>query len=234
MLTDVVKKSYSVSEVMRRLGMLFSGGTHGHITKKIKMYEIDTSHFKQQHMNIGKSPINKKLWQEILIKKENSNTERTKLLRRALMESGREYKCEDCGLKDNWNGKPICIQIDHINGNRSDNRLENLRFLCPNCHSQTSTFNVAKTPFRKEKIKKCIRCGIDFTYNTTRRKYCSVKCANQKECKERKTKIVWPEKNVLLQMLLESNFTQVAFKLGISDNAIRKHLRKLENITVGS
>ena len=51
-----------------------------------------------------------------------------------------EYRCFDCNIVDTWNGKPIKLQLDHINGIRNDNRLENLRWLCPNCHSQTETF----------------------------------------------------------------------------------------------
>lgn len=51
-----------------------------------------------------------------------------------------EYKCACCGNTGEWNGRPLVLQLDHINGDNCDNRLENLRFLCPNCHSQTDTF----------------------------------------------------------------------------------------------
>lgn len=61
-------------------------------------------------------------------------------LRRALMEIGRPYACEFCGNPGEWQGKPLNLEVDHISGNRFDDRKENLRFLCPNCHSQTETF----------------------------------------------------------------------------------------------
>jgi 5-methylcytosine-specific restriction endonuclease McrA len=51
-----------------------------------------------------------------------------------------KYECSACGLKDSWQDKKLVLQIEHKNGNRKDNRLKNLTFLCPNCHSQTETF----------------------------------------------------------------------------------------------
>ena len=59
-----------------------------------------------------------------------------KLIREGL----KENKCEICGLINEWNGKPLVLQLHHINGNHTDNRLENLQILCPNCHSQTDTY----------------------------------------------------------------------------------------------
>ena len=68
-------------------------------------------------------------------------TMRTYNLKARLFADGyKEVKCESCGIEDTWNGKDIVLELDHINGDRKDNSLENLRILCPNCHSQTKTF----------------------------------------------------------------------------------------------
>lgn len=78
-------------------------------------------------------------------------------------ENLKEYKCEQCGIQDSWNGKPLVLELDHANGKHNDHRLENLRFLCPNCHSQTSTFrgrNIKKRSDKQqvsdEEIKKAL------------------------------------------------------------------------------
>ena len=61
-------------------------------------------------------------------------------LKRIIDDNLIEYKCQECGLKDSWNNKMLVLHLDHINGISNDHRLENLRFLCPNCHSQTDTY----------------------------------------------------------------------------------------------
>lgn len=72
---------------------------------------------------------------------ENSTYARHLIKKRVIKQKMIDYKCFDCGIENNWNNKSLILQLDHINGKNNDNRLENLRFLCPNCHSQTETFS---------------------------------------------------------------------------------------------
>ncbi|MDP8932969.1 MAG: HNH endonuclease [Cyanobacteriota bacterium] len=139
-LEEAVKHSFSISGVLRQLGIA-GGGSHGHITKRIKELGIDTSHFKQSAQSLkGLNP--QKPFQEILVLSSRNQRTQTFQVRRALMEIGREYKCENnkCLVQTEWLGKKLVLDIDHINENWQDNRQDNLRFLCPNCHRQTENY----------------------------------------------------------------------------------------------
>ncbi len=138
LLAGLVSDSTSVAQVIRKLGLKEAGGNHSHINSKIKKYGLDTSHFLGQGANCGKNYKGgkKKTWDKVLVLRENGPRYAAVRLRRALIEYGREYKCELCGLGDMWNGKLIRLEVDHINNNWLDNRPQSIRFCCPNCHSQ--------------------------------------------------------------------------------------------------
>ena len=142
LLEKTVKDSLSYSSVCKKLGVLPAGGMWNHIKSIIKKYDIDTSHFlgKAAHAGSNHTGKTKKLTAAQILVEGKESRERGSRLRRALLEIGREYKCESCSLTDVWNGKPIALEVDHINGDWSDCREDNLRFLCPNCHSQTANF----------------------------------------------------------------------------------------------
>ncbi|WP_226436906.1 HNH endonuclease signature motif containing protein [Rhodococcus yananensis] len=141
LLGAAVLQSSSVAGVLRTLGLPVSGGAHTHVSRRIKQFGIDTSHFTGQAHQKGLPPRNRMHWTEILVRKpEGSNRQAPKRLRRALIESGRPHTCEGCGMEPEWCGHPLIFHVDHIDGNPTDSRPQNVRFLCPNCHSQTPTW----------------------------------------------------------------------------------------------
>ncbi|MBA8964680.1 MULTISPECIES: hypothetical protein [Rhodococcus] len=140
-LEQAVAESTSYAGVMRYLGLKPAGGTHAHLSRQIKKFGIDTTHFTGSAHTKGKRARNRMSWEEILVKRPPGSARvKPHLLRRALIEAGVEYKCVLCGLGDDWCGLPLILHVDHIRGDPSDSRLEQVRFLCPNCHSQTATW----------------------------------------------------------------------------------------------
>ncbi|WP_099021215.1 HNH endonuclease signature motif containing protein [Mycolicibacterium palauense] len=136
---DAVASCTSMSDVLRRLGIKVAGGSHFHMRNRVVRMGLDTSHFRNTTAGRGTSNRRKAATEILVVRPEGSNREDVKRLRRALSEIGRPAVCELCGLDDSWMGLPIVLEIDHIDGNPLDNRAENLRFLCPNCHSQCDT-----------------------------------------------------------------------------------------------
>ena len=135
---SLIKSSMSVPEVLFKLGYSIAGNTWGYSQVKKRMDEL--------HMTCadfrGRSSIVKNNLQKVVPEKlfcNNSKHNRSVLRRYILRYNILPYVCQECGISE-WNGKAISLELDHINGINSDNRVENLRFLCPNCHSQTSTY----------------------------------------------------------------------------------------------
>ena len=140
LLQEAVSNSESFSGVLRYLGLRQAGGTQTHIKSRVIHFGIDYSHFTGQGHMSGKTSKKRKRAEEILVlREEGSRRTKTHQLRRAMQEMGIPYVCCECLVQDQYNGKPIVLEVDHINGMSWDDRLENLRFLCPNCHSQQET-----------------------------------------------------------------------------------------------
>lgn len=148
-LAQAVKESNTFTEVLRKLGKRISGSAFKCLKNKILKSNIDISHFSCKH-DITQFSKKKKSADEILILTDRRICHSK--LKRALIEKNKEYQCEICGINE-WNKKSIKLEVDHINGNAFDSRFENVRFLCPNCHSQETYKNKTK-PERKPKPNK--------------------------------------------------------------------------------
>ncbi len=134
-----VKESDSIAQVLRKLGIKPHGGNYWSAKKKIKLLQISTSHFVGQSHLKGKTHTwaKKTPLEEIMV--EDSLFSTSTLKNRLLEENVLENKCDWCGINE-WRGRGLKCEMDHINGKNTDHRRENLRMLCPNCHSQTETF----------------------------------------------------------------------------------------------
>ncbi len=223
MLREAAEASVSYAGVLRYLGVPQSGGMQTHIKKRMAVEGVDVSHFTGQGHNRGKPSKTKLTWEQILVARDPLEHKMdTKRLRRALLEMGREHLCESCGIGPEYNGKPLVLEIDHINGESWNNVPDNLRFLCPNCHSQQTNGKPWRNTARVERTKqqrvtpdinRC-HCGEIITRSA---KTCKTHRVNAR-------KIEWPSRDVVMELVEATNYTQAGKSLGVSDNAVRKYL----------
>ena len=136
-LEEAIRKSTSLRQALNKLGVAPYGGNYEVLRRAIRHFNLDTSHFTGQLWNKGKAfgpkqPLRRYLNNELGIPSY-------KLKNRLVSEGILQWKCSSC-RRSKWLGLPIPLELDHINGNRSDNQLPNLRLLCPNCHALTPNY----------------------------------------------------------------------------------------------
>lgn len=165
---NLIKNSNSLIEVCRKANIVPTTGNYNTLKKVIKDNQINISHFKRFGA-ISNSGA-KKDTSEYLIK--GSKITSFKLKNKLLKEGYKEYKCEKCGNIE-WYGKPIPLELHHINGDNTDNRLENLQMLCPNCHSFTDTYGGKNQKINTIK-RHCKTCGKEL--HSGQKVYCSIEC----------------------------------------------------------
>ncbi|MEU5751561.1 HNH endonuclease signature motif containing protein [Streptomyces sp. NPDC047829] len=136
-----VERSSSYADVMRHLGLEVNDTNHRRVRRASARLGLDTSHFTRRSWGRPERPAPEPIAHRVLVILPPSagRTNRTQL-HRALTELGVPYACETCGNTGEWLARPITLQIDHVNGDWRDNRAENLRYLCPNCHALTETW----------------------------------------------------------------------------------------------
>ena len=206
-LREIVENSFSVNEVIDKLGYAtHSGGSHDTVKKRIELYNIDISHF-------GSIKGIKRTEENVFI--ENSTASQATLRRWYKKGNYTEYKCSICGQEPIWQGKELTLILDHINGSNHDDRLENLRWVCPNCNQQLDTTN-GKNLRNKNKNKilnYCIDCGKEISKG-------AIRCISCEQARRHCEKPITREE--LKKLIRNTPFTRIGEQFGVSDNAIRK------------
>lgn len=217
-LKQAIKISSTFAETLRYLGMCETGNNHLTLKKYIKLWNIEITHFStpseraKKYLNKPPRPI-----EELLVK--NSFHSRTNLKKRIYSEGLKKPICEMCGQNEIWQGKQISLILDHINGIRNDNRLNNLRIICPNCNASLETH------CGKQRKNKCLGC---LKLKPLKRKYCSIDCYRKNGKRKLmfdKRKVERPNYKTLKEELDKSSYLAVSKKYGVSDNAIRKWIK---------
>jgi hypothetical protein len=147
-----VKSSKSYAETIRKLGLIPAGGNYVHVQRRIRELGIDTSHFKGKGWNTGsdfRAPLPAKPLDQVLVAGRWTASHHLKL--RLFNHGLKQPRCELCGWAAQAPDGRIPVELDHMNGDKSDNRLENLRVLCPNCHSLQPTHRGLNKSSRRSK-----------------------------------------------------------------------------------
>ena len=208
----IVNNSYSMKEVALKLGYAEAASSIAKIINaRIDELSISTNHFRR---NCG---VQKRSPENIFV--ENSTAAQNTVRRYYRNGQYTDYECAICGLQAEWNGQPLTLILDHINGKNHDDRLENLRWVCPNCNQQLDTTGSKKMKlpeFRKptkQSLVYCCDCGTKITKGALRCKSCQAKLQSS---------LHKPLRDMLKQMIRNQSFVAIGKQYGVSDNTIKK------------
>ena len=208
-LLSIINDSKSQKEVLEKMKIRSAGGNFRTLQKYIKLYNLDTSHFIKNYegmVNFMKNstiPLNK-----ILV--ENSTYNRKDLKKRLYSTGLKERKCELCGQGEEWNSKHMSLILDHENGVHNDNRIENLRIVCPNCNATLDTY----AGKNNKKIIKPVKKDLRLEYNISRRK------------------VERPSLDILKEEISSLGLEGTGRKYNVTGNSIKKWVKSYEKYGV--
>lgn len=223
------------AQVFRNLGLGVNGGSYKWLKNLIKENEIDTTHFlSRKELAIRSLTFQDKEKKQQQYTNNDISTDKrlsSSTIRKFMIVKGFVEKCNICELTE-WQGSLLRLDIDHMDGNPLNNKLENLQFICPNCHRQkTILYKEFNIRHKKEKIVKfvttretvknyCLDCNKPIKLHSLRCKPCNAKL------KEGVSKIEWPSDDDLKRLVWEIPASILCKQLGVSDVAIAKRCKK--------
>lgn len=234
---DAISRARNWTEALTLLGYRNAGGNHATVKKYAALWKIPTDHFDPRAAileGLARGRGTKIPIAEILV--EESTYSRNHLKDR-LFEAGLKQKlCELCGQEEIWCGRRMSLILDHINGIPNDNRIANLRIVCPNCAATLDTHCGRNLP----RVRSCVGCKARFSPRTIQQRYCSFSCFTGTRTRDAgklspsstlgipapsRRKVERPPYEELIREIEETSYCAVGRKYGVSDNAVRKWLR---------
>jgi hypothetical protein len=209
-----------------------AGGNAQVLRRWAAAWGIDMSHFDpeaaRRAVNRERGRQRRTPLEDVLV--EGSTYSRHALKQRLFDEGLKLRACELCGQDENWRGRRISLILDHVNGIATDNRLVNLRIVCPNCNATLDT-HCGRNKLRIHDDRDCVRCGKPYRPYGEEQRYCSVTCATQDAIgvpQPERRRVARPPEEQLLAEVEALGFLAVGRRYGVSDNAIRKWMRQYE------
>jgi transposase-like protein len=217
-----IAASLSYSEALRRLGLRAAGGNHTTLKKYIAQWQISTEHFDPhatQRVRFANSTRRQPI-EQILV--QHSTYSRGHLKERLYREGLKTRVCELCGQDEEWRGGHMSLILDHINGVGDDNRLENLRIVCPNCAATFDTHCGRQNQWDRA----CVRCGEAYRPRSTAQRHCSKECGSHASSghgpRPKIRKVARPPHARLVREVHALGWSAVGRRYGVSGNAVRK------------